>query len=51
MSSEDDFLLDDAADDAKTIAFIRNYLPATRFVSNMQANMQAVAIIGRTPLV
>ena len=27
MSSEDDFLLDDAADDAKTIAFIRNYLP------------------------
>lgn len=27
MSSEDDFLLDDAADDAKTIAFIKNYLP------------------------
>lgn len=27
MSSEDDFLLDDAAEDAKTVAFIRNYLP------------------------
>ena len=27
MNSGDDFLLDDAAEDAKTIAFIRNYLP------------------------
>jgi uncharacterized protein (DUF2164 family) len=27
MSSEDDFLLDDAAEDARTVAFIRNYLP------------------------
>ncbi|MBR5803118.1 MAG: hypothetical protein IKY31_02065 [Bacteroidaceae bacterium] len=27
MSSEDDFLLDDAVEDAKTVAFIRNYLP------------------------
>ena len=27
MSSEDDFLMDDAIDDAKTIAFIKNYLP------------------------
>lgn len=27
MSSEDDFLLDDATEDAKTVAFIRNYLP------------------------
>lgn len=27
MSTEDDFLFDDAADDAKTIAFIKNYLP------------------------
>ncbi len=27
MSSEDDLLFDDAAEDAKTVAFIRNYLP------------------------
>lgn len=27
MNPEDDFLLDDAAEDAKTVAFIRNYLP------------------------
>lgn len=27
MSTEDNFMLDDAAEDAKTIAFIRNYLP------------------------
>lgn len=27
MSSEDDFLLNDAAEDAKTVAFIKNYLP------------------------
>lgn len=27
MSSEDDFLLDDALEDAKTVAFIKNYLP------------------------
>jgi len=27
MSSGDDFLLDDAAEDARTVAFIRNYLP------------------------
>lgn len=27
MKPEDDFLLDDAAEDAKTIAFIKNYLP------------------------
>ena len=27
MSTEDDFLLDDALEDAKTVAFIKNYLP------------------------
>lgn len=27
MNADDDFLLDDAAEDAKTIAFIKNYLP------------------------
>ena len=27
MKADDDFLLDDAVEDAKTIAFIKNYLP------------------------